>query len=263
MKKTKNLSGRRIVLTRNKEQSGELKSKLESLGAIVLELPLIKILPYRDKETIKDALSEIGSYEWLIFTSKNGVSNFFDLFFNKFKDIRCIGGVKIACVGQGTASEIGKYYLEVDYLPEEALSEKLAEGLIDTQSMDNTKVLVITGNLNRDTLVEILEKKGNAIVDTLQVYETELEDISHNSEAKAFRKEGADAIVFASSSAVSSFISQVNSLKLEDSAKRPKICSIGMATSKTIQDAGLTVDMEAKDHSIQGIVDVLLENLSK
>src|ERR1700751_2220614 len=99
MKKT-DLSGKRIVLTRNKESSGSLRSKLEALGAKVIDLPLIKIVPYFDAEGIDEVLSEMGSYEWVIFTSRNGVHYFFNIFFNKFKDIRCIGGVKFACVGE-------------------------------------------------------------------------------------------------------------------------------------------------------------------
>lgn len=263
MKIAKSLNEKKIVLTRNKEQSSELRSKLEVLGAKVLELPLIKILPYNDTKAINEVLDEIGSYEWIIFTSRNGVHYFFNIFFNKFKDIRCIGGIKFACVGQGTAAEIEKYHLEVDFLPGEALSENLAEGLIETESMDNTKVLVITGNLNRDDLVETLDQKGHAIVDTLQVYETKLEDLADNVVAKTFREQGADAIVFSSSSAVNSFIQQVNSLKLEAKAKKPLICSIGPLTSKTIQDAGLTVNMEAKSHSVDGIINALLEKLGK
>lgn len=261
MKASKNLNGKRIVLTRNKEQSSELRSKLVTLGATVVELPLIKILPHYDTEGINEVFSELGSYEWIVFTSRNGVHYFFNIFFNKFKDIRCIGGLKFACVGQGTAAEIEKYHLEVDFMPEEALSENLADGLIKTQSMDNTKVLVITGNLNSDDLVKTLDQEGRAIVDTLQVYETKLEDLADNQEARTFREQGGDAIVFSSSSAVNSFIQQVNSLKLESKAKKPLICSIGPLTSKTIQDAGLTVNMEAKSHSVEGIVGILLEKL--
>lgn len=261
MDQKKNLKGKKIVLTRNKEQSEELRTKLEALGAQVIELPLIKILPFNDVENTNDVFSEFGRYEWIIFTSRNGVHNFFNLFFSKFKDIRCIGGVKIACIGQGTAAEVEKYHLEVDFIPKEAQSENLADELIEYESMENTEVLVITGNLNREFLVETLEHKGQAIVDTLQVYETQLEDLSNNEEAKEFRQFGADAIVFSSSSAVTSFINQVKSLKLASSAKHPLICSIGPMTSQTIKDAGLSVNMEAKNHTIEGIVDILLEKL--
>lgn len=259
IKKVLNLNGLRIVLTRSKEQSNELRTKLEALGAMVIDLPLIKISPYCDPIAIDEVFSELGSYEWIIFTSRNGVQHFFDFFFHKFKDIRSIGGIKIACVGQGTAEEIEKYHLEVDFMPEEALSENLADGLIENQSLDSTKILVITGNLNRDTLKESLENKGHAIVDTLQVYETKLTNLADDKDAQLFRKEGADVIVFASSSAVNSFVQQAQSLQIESSAKKALICSIGPVTSQTIKDFGLSVSIEAKNHTIDGIVEILLE----
>lgn len=260
-KKKSKLGGIKVALTRNRERSTELRGKIEALGAKVIELPLIKISPYCDQVAIDEVLSEIGSYEWIIFTSRNGVQYFFDFFFQRFKDIRCIGGIKIACVGQGTASEIEKYHLEVDFMPEEALSENLAEKLIEDQTMENTKVLVITGNLNSDTLVEVLENKGHAIVDTLRVYQTDLEDLTDNEDAMIFREQGADVIVFASSSAVNSFVKQVKELQLASKAKKPLTCSIGPITSKTMQDLGISVDMEARNYTVDGLVEILLERL--
>jgi uroporphyrinogen III methyltransferase/synthase len=253
------LDGRKIVLTRNKEQSVELRNKLESLGAEVLELPLIKVSPYCDPKALDDVFTEIGSYEWIVFTSRNGVQYFFDFFFKRFKDIRCIGGLRIACVGQGTAAALETYHLEVDFMPEEALSENLADGLTEFQNLENTKILVITGNLNRDILVQTLETKGQAIVDTLKVYETHLEDLTNSQDVKNFRQKGADAIVFASSSAIDSFVKQAKNLQLTPKAKKPLTCSIGPITSKTMQAAGMPIDIEAKVHTIDGIITALLD----
>lgn len=262
VKETKNkrsLIGRRVVLTRSKEQSHPLRTKLEDLGAEVLELPLITISPYCDPKALDDIFAEIGTYEWIIFTSRNGVQHFFNFFFKRFKDIRCIGGLRIACVGQGTATEVEKYHLEVDFIPEEALSENLAEGLIEYQVLDNTKLLVITGNLNRDTLVETLETKGRAIVDTLKVYETALTNLTDSDDAENFRQKGADVIVFASSSAVDSFVKQAKNLQLAHEAKKPLTCSMGPLTSKSMKAVGVPMDFEAKDHSVDGIVDTILD----
>ncbi len=256
-----NLSGRRVVLTRNREQSGELRNKIEALGGEVLELPLIKISPYCEPKALDEIFAEMGSYEWIVFTSRNGVRYFFDFFFKRFKDIRCIGGLRVACVGEGTAAEIEKYHLEVDFVPKEAVGERLAEGLIEYQNLDNTKILVITGNLNRDVLVKTLEEKGHAIVDTLKVYETELEDLGDSEDAKSFRQKGADVIVFASSSAVDSFVRQARALQLGLKAKKPLACSIGPITSKVMQEVGIKVDMEAKEHSTDGIVASLLDGI--
>lgn len=252
------LKGKRIALTRSKDQCVELRGKIEAHGGEVIELPLIKVLPHCNPDTLDDVFNELGSYAWIIFTSRNGVSHFFDFFFKRFKDIRCIGGMKIACVGEGTAAEVEKYHLEVDFIPEEALAETLADGLIEFETLDSEKILVVTGNLNRDTLVKKLEGEGHAIVDTLQVYETEMTDLSQDVDAEGFREDGADAVVFASSSAVHSFVKQAGALQLGSKAKKPKTCSIGPATSQTMKEVGMPMDIEAKEHSLEGIVQALL-----
>lgn len=260
-KENKKLKGIQAVITRSKEHNLELRSKLEALGAQVQELPLIKILPYSNLKEIEDVFAELGSYEWIIFTSRSGVYYFFELFFKKFKDIRCLGAVHIACIGKGTAEEVGKYHLEVDYIPEQSLSESLAKGLMDYQNLENAKVLVITGNLNKDTLVKMLETEGQAIVDTLQVYETHLEDISNSNEAKEFQKNGADVIVFVSASAVNSFAKQAKFLQLETNAKKPSTCSMGPETSKAMKESGIPVDIEASEHSLDGVTQALVKRL--
>lgn len=256
-KAEQSLAGKRIVLTRNKNQNRELKDKIEALGGVVLELPLIDIAPCYDEETLNDVFAEFGAYAWIVFTSQNGVNYFFDSFLKKFKDIRSIGAVQIACIGESTADAVRKYHLEVDYTPQEALSEKLAEGLVALQSLDNEKILVITGNLNRDLLFKKLEAEGHAIVDTLQVYETKNTDLSYNADAVDFRKKGADVVFFASSSAVNSFVQQAKHLKLATKALKPLTCSIGSVTSQTMKAVGIPVDIEAKEPTLEGIIAAL------
>lgn len=255
------LQGKKIVLTRSKKQNRELRQKIESQGGEVLELPLIHVSPFHHKEVLEDVFAELGSYEWFVFTSVNGVKYFFELFFDHFKDVRSIGGARIACVGTSTALQIRKIHLQVDYIPQKATAENLAKGLLKLETLDNLKILVITGNLNSDALVKILTESGNAIVDTLQVYETKATDLKNNVTAKSFRESGADAIVFASSSAVDSFVKQAGFLKLEAKAKRPMSCSIGPSTSETMKKRGMPVDMEAAEASIEGILEVLRKGL--
>ena len=256
------LNKKRIVLTRSKDQNQELRQKIEALGGTVLELPLIEVVPFCDPEALDDVFAEIGTYAWLLFTSRNGVRNFFDFFFKRFSDIRCIGGLRIACVGEGTAEEVRKYNLEVDFVPEEALAEKLADGLKEYETLDNEKLLVVTGNLNRDILVKKLEEEGGAIVDTLQVYETRKVDLIDHEDAIDFRTKGADAVIFASSSAVDSFVVQAEALQLGKKAKKPITCSIGPMTSQTMKKAGMPMDIEAREQSLEGIINALISTWS-
>jgi len=255
------LSGRRIVVTRTRDQASELAARLASLGAEVVELPVIRISREVSKQDLADVMLEFGAYDWLVFTSANGVHHFFGEFFRVFDDIRSLGLVRIACVGDATARAAAELHLKVEVRPKTATAEALADELIATGSMDSAKVLVITGNLNRDTLVRRLEE-ARAIVDCLQVYKTEAVDLSRDPAAAEFRRLGADAVLFASSSSAQSFVEQGEHLRPAEGARRPLHGSIGPQTSETMRKAGLRVDFEAPAPGIDELVAELVRSLS-
>ena len=254
------LFGKRIVVTRARAQAVELKSLLEQEGAEVLELPLIQVVPEVDKQIASEVFAGLGTYEWIVFTSVNGASEFFDLFLRGFKDLRSLGPARLACVGASTAEVLERLHLQVDLVPDKATAENLAKALIDTESLDSANVLVVTGNRNRDILVEMLDSVGHAIVDLLQVYATDFTNLGDVPEATRFRREGADAIVFASSSAVDSYVEQEDELRLDEAARRPIHCSIGPATSRSLRDNELSVDLEAPKASLSAMVESLVQH---
>lgn len=256
------LKGRRIAVTRAREQASELAGKLAALGAEVIELPLIRVSRHIDKETEADVLTELGSYDWIVFTSANGVRFFFEEFFRIFDDIRSLGLLRIACIGDATARAIGELHLRVECQPKAATAEALAAELMATGSLDSAKLLVIAGNLNRDTLVLKLEE-ARAIVDRFQVYKTEKTDLSANPAAADFRARGADAILFASSSAVQSFADQAAALALAKDAKHPLAGSIGPQTSETMKKVGMPIAFEAKTPGLDSLVEALVRKLNR
>jgi uroporphyrinogen-III synthase len=255
------LSGRRIVVTRTRDQASELAAKLAGFGAEVVELPVIRISREISKQALADVMLEFGAYDWLVFTSANGVNNFFGEFFRIFDDIRSLGLIRIACIGEATAKAITDLRLRVECRPEKATAEALAAALVDTGSMDSGKVLVITGNLNRESLVKKLEE-ARAIVDVLQVYKTEAVDLSANAAAAEFRRLGADAVLFASSSSAQSFADQGAALRIGDGARKPLNGSIGPQTSETMRKVGLRVDFEAATPGIDELVAELVRSLA-
>jgi uroporphyrinogen-III synthase len=254
------LSGRRVVVTRTRDQLSELAAKLTALGADVVELPVIRISREVSKQALADILLELGGYDWIAFTSANGVHHFFGEFFRIFDDIRSMGLIRIACIGDSAAKAIGDLRLKVECRPERATAEALAAAMVETGSMDNAKVLVITGNLNRDVLVSKLEE-ARAIVDTLQVYKTEPVDLSANPVAADFRRLGADAVLFASSSSAQCFVDQGDVLRIEKGGRKPLNGSIGPQTSDTMRKVGLSVDFEAGAPGIDELVAELLRSL--
>ncbi|PTY06870.1 uroporphyrinogen-III C-methyltransferase [Opitutaceae bacterium EW11] len=256
------LFGRRVAITRTREQGSELREKLEAQGAEVLELPLIKVTKKVDRQTMADVFLELGHYDWVVFTSPNGVKYFFEETYRVFDDVRSLGLLRFACIGEATARAIRERHVKVECMPDAATAEALAEALIATGSLDSAQVLVVTGNLNRDTLVTKLEE-ARAIVDQFPVYETQPNDLSGDAAAQDFRERGADAILFASSSAAQGYSDQAKALKLGPEAKRPLVGSIGPQTSETLKELGLPVAFEAKKPGLDALVEALVAKLKR
>ncbi len=251
------MAGKRVVVTRTREQASELSSRLAALGAEVLELPVLRITKEVDLHLLADVMLELSSYDWIVFTSANGVRYFFEEFLRVFDDIRALGLLRIAAVGDGTARRIAELHLRIECQPPVATAEALADALIETGSLDSAKILVVTGNLNRDDLVVKLEA-AQAIVDCLQVYKTEPVDLSESPVAADFRARGADAILFASSSSVDSFVAQGDALKLAQGARRPLHGSIGPQTSSSLKRSRLAIDFEAATPGFDSLISALV-----
>lgn len=256
------LAGRRIVVTRPREQAAEWRAQLEAKGAEVIELPLIQVTKHYDKSTLVEIFAELGQYEWIVFTSANGARFFFEEFHKGFDDIRAMGLLRIAVVGEATAEVIRSKHLRIDLQPKKANADELAQLMIERESIDSAKILVVTGNLNRDTLVDKLHD-AHAIVDRLPIYRTEETNLAADPVAGDFRDKGADAILFASPSAAQSFFDQAAALKLSARAKRPLSGSIGATTTAAMKQLGLPVDFEAANATIDSLVEALTTKFSR
>jgi len=249
------LFGRRVVVTRARDQAGDLTRRLEASGAEVIELPFIQIEPHYDRETVGEVMAGLAVYEWLVFTSVNGVRTFFDLFYRAYEDLRCLGPMRIAAVGKATAREIRAHKLKVDLVPSASDADTLASELVATENVEHVQILAVTGSRNRQDLVHKLHEQGQAIVDTLPLYKTSLGDLSEHPAAADFRERGADAILFTSTSTVKAYQHQQDALRLEEGAKQPACGSIGPVTSKALEDAGLPVAFQADEADLDAFVD--------
>jgi len=252
------LFGQRIVVTRARAQAAELSSRLAELGADVLELPCIKLGQPSTYQPLTDALLELNSYEWLVFTSANGVKTFFDLFFRAHQDMRDIGGVRIAAVGPATAAKLRELHLQVDLMPEEALGSKIAAAFAKYQTMENVKVCLLRAEAANPDLPQALEALG-AIVDDIPVYATraETEDVAHIGED--LQAHGADWITFTSGSTVEHFHARFNLPALLQKHPQTKLASIGPETTKALETLSLKPTVEAKEHTMEGLVAAVLK----
>jgi uroporphyrinogen III methyltransferase/synthase len=251
------LFGRRIVVTRTRDQASQLSRRLAELSAEVLEIPAIKIVPTDRKSDLADALLELNSYDWLVFTSPNGVTMFFESFFKAFEDLRDIGGVRIAAVGPATAAKLKELHLKVDLMPEEALAVKIAAEFARYETVENLKILLMRAEVATPELPQALEALGG-IVDDVACYQTVPETEDVNGAAARLLAEGADWITFTSGSTVENFHARFDLPALQKRFPQMKLASIGPETTKTIESLGLKADVEAKPHTIEGLVKVLV-----
>ena len=248
--------GQRVVVTRSREQAGQLSRQLTDLGAEVLEVPTIRLEPPIRREEIVDVLLELNSYDWFVFTSPNGVSTFFDYFFRQYHDMRDLGGARIAAVGPATAKKLKELHLQVDLMPDEALASSIAEAFREYESIENLKICLLRAEVANGELPKALEAMG-AIVDDVACYRTVPEAEDPGGAAARLMEQGADWVTFTSGSTVEHFHARFNLPELVKRFPRLKLASIGPETSKAIEALGLKPTVEAKQHTIEGLVAAL------
>ena len=250
------LFGQRIVVTRSRDQAGQLSGQLSELGAEVIEVPTIKIEPPTRREDVVDALLEINGYDWLVFTSPNGVTTFFDYFFRHYHDMRDIGGCRIAAVGPATARKLKELHLQVDLMPDEALASSIAEAFSEYQSIENLRICLLRAEVANGELPAALEALG-AIIDDVPCYKTVPETEDPTGAAARLLQTGADWLTFTSGSTVEHFHARFDLPGLMQKFPQTRLASIGPETSKALAALGLKPSVEARQHSIEGLVTAL------
>ncbi|MBV9283385.1 MAG: uroporphyrinogen-III C-methyltransferase [Acidimicrobiia bacterium] len=243
------LFGRRVVVTRAREQASELVDLLQRLGAQAIELPAITIgEPDDGGAGLWESASSLrgGDFEWIVFTSANSVDRFCAL----LRDARDFGTTKVAAIGPGTGAALARFGIEADLVPERFVAESLVEAFPSGEG----RLLLPRAAVARDVLVDGLGAKGWAVT-VVEAYRTRPAEPSPSTLAEA-RK--ADAITFTSSSTVTNFLQVAGA-----DAVPPVVVCIGPITAATARDAGLTVDVVAEEHTIDGVVDALASALSE
>src|SRR5881392_607552 len=251
------LLGKRIVVTRTRKQASALSNKLRALGAHVIELPTIRIEPPSDLRAFAELVQDAHIYDWIVFTSANGVEAFFEIFFKLYDDAREIGAARIAAIGPATAQQVKDFHLHVDLQPEEFVAEAIVREFQKQGDVENLRILLVRAEKARDVLPKQLSALG-AIVDEAFAYRTVPETRDPTGARRQLLEEGADLITFTSSSTVENFLA----LGLPW-PKGMQVASIGPITSKTALDHGLKIDIEARRHDIDGLVEAIRDFFSK
>jgi len=251
------LAGKRIIVTRAREQAGKLVEKIEELGGEAIEFPVIKIAKPESYVHFDRVLDDIGSFNWIVFMSVNGVDSFFSRMKTRLMDIRSLWGIKLCAVGEATAERLQDLGLNVDYMPEKFTASELLEGLLKRVE-PGQKVLLARADIASRELSEGLKNSGVSYED-LVVYRTVPGGADRKDIISMLEEGRIDFITFTSSSTVRNFISIIGSNKL-DTISRAKVVCIGPVTAKTAAELGIKVTSVADVYTIDGLVQKLLES---
>jgi uroporphyrinogen III methyltransferase / synthase len=256
---SKPLFGKGVVITRPEKQADDLVKLLIKEGANPIGFPTIKIVPPPDWRDLDAAIKNLEEYEWLIFTSANGVSFFFERLYAKKKDIRDLKGVKICCIGPATAQQVENKGIRVDLVPAKFISEGILKSF-SVKNLKGKKILIARAAKARDVLPEGLKKLG-AEVDVATVYVTVASAKTKKDLDALFKENHVDVITFTSSSTVDNFV-KIAGRKFS-LLKGVKIACIGPVTAAAAKKAGLTVDIHQEEYTMEGLVSALNDYFSK
>ncbi|MHB1651937.1 MAG: uroporphyrinogen-III C-methyltransferase [Desulfitobacteriaceae bacterium] len=255
----KPLFGQRIVVTRARHQASILSQAIENLGGEPWEFPTIEIVPPSKPERLTEALKNLGRFQWIIFTSANGVEAFFKELGRLDKDIRDIGSAEVVAIGPATQAALEKHNLRVSFVPEEYRAEKIIEGLTN-RVLSGQSVLLARAEEARDILPESLKTLGADVWD-VPAYKTVTGGANREELQEQLREKMIQAITFTSSSTVQNFCRLLEGdFSLLDGVK---LFSIGPITSATARDLGLNIDKEAAYYTIEGLVEALVEGVGQ
>lgn len=254
------LFGKTVLVTRAREQASQLTARLEALGAACVEAPAIRVAPPESYAPLDAAIGSLGAYQWIIFTSPNGVRYFFARLREKGLDSRKLARAKIAAIGVSTAKALRGYGITADVVPVEFVAEGVVSALAEFME-PGMKVLIPRAKEAREILPEKLRELG-ARVDVVPAYQTLVGDADGLMIEEKLRSGEIDLITFTSSSTVTNLLGL-----LSESGKKlvgsVKTACIGPITGKTCLDHGIEPTIMAEEYTIKGLVEAIEKNLTE
>ncbi len=250
------LLGKRMVVTRAREQASELVDLLSDLGAECLEVPTIKVMPPDDWKPLDTALDQLSDYDWLVFTSVNGVNFFFNRLFEKNFDVRALHQIQTACIGPATAKKLLEYGIKTDILPNSYRAESVVDAF-HNEALEGKKILLPRAKEARPILPVELTKMG-AHVNETTAYQTEAVQDRADLLLGQLKSGAIDLITFTSSSTVNNFKALLPEEGFEDLLADVTIASIGPITSDTARSLGFDVRITAESFTIPGLCDAII-----
>ena len=246
------LSGKRVIVTRARAQASGFAARLRELGADVVQLPVIRIVPPEDPAPLRQAAEAAGTFDWIVFTSANGVERFFAALAEAGGDARALGGVSVCAIGPATAAELAKHGVRADLVPPEFVAEAALEALAAADDLSGKRILIPRAAEARAVLPDGLRERGAEVVE-VAAYRT----VSDGTGAEGVRAQldagEIDWVTFTAGSTVRSFAELLGA-----DAGKARVASIGPITSAALRERGMRVDVEADEYTIPGLLQAIL-----
>ena len=251
---TQPLRGKRVVVTRPRDQAAEFVSLLLELGAVPIEAPMISIVPPDNDAPLEAACAAASSFDWIIFTSSNGVDAFMDRLLSKSRDARILDNVHLCAIGPATASRLTEYQLKIDLVPKEHHGDAVADAL--RRHVHGARVLLPRANLAQSNLPDALREAGADVVD-VAAYRTIPTTSLSNDVCKAFLERRIDVVTFTSASTVHNFVKLFGKEYAVDLFKTSVIASIGPVTAEAARKLGIDTTIMPETHTVIGLVQAI------
>ena len=253
---SKPLFGKRVLVTRPKEQAAPFVKLLEAEGARVIEFPTIEIKPPRSFKGLKRAIKKIRDYDWVIFTSVNGVHRFLGALREQGRDLRDLYGIKVAAIGEKTAESLERAGIGVETVPRDFRAEGLIE-IFSGINVRNKRILIPRAKAARSVLPDTLKDMG-AKVDVVDAYETKKPSLRDTNKIKKLIEDKMiDVLTFTSSSTARNFFSQIGNIP-----KNTVIACIGPVTSGTVREYGYEPKIIPEEYTVERLTDSIVDYYS-
>lgn len=257
------LAGKRIIVTRARHQADGLAQMLQSYGATVILCPTIEIRPPDNWRAVDEAISKLRYYQWLVFTSSNGVTHFLRRFDETGHGRAELAALKICSVGKKTTDKLQEERLQVDLMPQKFTAENLASAFIRKfgvgQRIRGTRMLLPAAKTTRDVIRPSLEKLG-VTVDVVETYQNVLPDVSTEEIVALISQQSAHYVIFTSPSTVNNLAVLLDSDQLSTHLPHTRVACIGPVTAKAAEQCGLTVHLLPQEHTTPAIVELLIQD---
>ncbi|MBV9775159.1 MAG: uroporphyrinogen-III synthase, partial [Gemmatimonadetes bacterium] len=242
------LFGRRIVVTRARAQASDFARMLEGLGAEVVQFPTIRIVDPLDPEPLRDAAAQADRFDWIVLTSVNGVSRFWNALGAAGRDTRSLAGVSLCAIGPATAAAMEMEGVHADLIPERFVAESVVEAFMREGDLRGSRILLPRAEEARSVLPESLRELGAEVVEVV-AYRTVADGAAAESLRSHLLADEIDLVTFTASSTARNFVDVLGT-----GIGRAEVASIGPITSATARELGLPVHVEAAEHTIPGLI---------